>query len=177
MLLFLPLDKNVEKSSQSLYRDEKLPLALICIRSLKADLWFRFYSDLPVVFPCVSCLWWQAVCFEMLRYLVTCHAWQTWHGPSDIRWGNPEHAKCFNCDKLRELWPGLWLTLPGVTHSWHLMMTEMILPQLPVGVSNLLQIFTSSCVHSRAQGERDSGVLRLHRGQNNGKYNSPDLSR
>lgn len=80
---------------------KKLPLALICIRSLKADLWFRFYSDLPVVFPCVSCLWWQAVCFEMLRYLVTCHLWQTWHAPSDIRWGNPEHANCFNCDKLR----------------------------------------------------------------------------
>ena len=49
-------------------------------------------------------------------------------------------------------WPGLLLTLPVVwLTSWHLMMTVMILPELPVCVSNLLQIFTSSCVHSRVR--------------------------
>ena len=39
--------------------------------------------------------------------------------------------------------------------------------RLPVCVSNLLQIFTSSC-----EPHRDSCVLRLHVGLNNGKYKS-----
>ena len=109
----------------------------------------------------------------MLRYLVTCHAWQTWHRPGDIRWGNPEHANCFNCDKLRR--PGLLLTLPSQCDShrdiwWWLWWYYQSYQS--VSVSNLLQIFTSSCVHRGGGRARDSCVLRLHVGQNNGKYKS-----
>ena len=50
---FLPLDKYVEKSSQSLYRDINLPLAFDLYSFPQSRFIFLIFSDLlPVVFPC-----------------------------------------------------------------------------------------------------------------------------
>ena len=50
---FLPLDKYVEKSSQSLYRDINLPLAFDLYSFPQSRFIILIFSDLlPVVFPC-----------------------------------------------------------------------------------------------------------------------------